>query len=51
METPYNEKAKQISKTVGIMSKLKNILLQRVLKTICLSYGITAIIWPDHLGK
>ena len=45
-----NEKAKQISKTVGIMSKLKNILPQRVLKTIYASltesqllYGL--IIW------
>ena len=45
-----NEKAKQISKTVGNMSKLKNILPQRVLKTIYISlmesqllYGL--IIW------
>ena len=32
-----NEKAKQISKTVGIMSKLKNILPRKVLKTIYVS--------------
>ena len=38
-----NAKPKQISKTVGIMSKLKNILPQRVLKQyICLSCQIAA---------